>query len=81
MEELENAIDDFHFEESGKNGADDGDDDGELYEYYNEEYEPDYDDDDEDDDDDYDDEDERHNTVLYRAESDIVVTAARDPIQ
>ena len=80
MEELENAIDDFHFEESGKNGADDGDDDGELYEYYNEEYEPDYDDDD-DDDDDYDDEDERHNTVLYRAESDIVVTAARDPIQ
>ena len=75
LEELENAIiDDFHFDDSGKKSAND---DGELYEYYSEEYEPDYDDDDEDDDA-YDDEDEKSNKVLYRAESDIVVTAASD---
>jgi len=71
LKQLENAIDDFHFEESGKNG---GDDDGELYEYYNEEYEPDYDDDDYEEEDDDDD----ANKVLYRAESDIVVTAANE---
>ena len=73
----ENAVDDdFHFDESGKTGAN-NDDDGELYEYYSEDYEPDYDDDEDEYEEEY--EDERsNNRVLYRAESDIVVTAASD---
>ena len=80
LDELEKAVDDFHFEEGGKSGVNDNDD-GELYEYYNEEYEPEYDNEEDDDDDDYDDDEEdarRNNRVLYRAESDIVVTAASD---
>jgi len=72
----ENAVDDdFHFDESGKNSA--NDEEGELYEYYSEDYEPEYDDDEDEYDEEY--EDERsNNRVLYRAESDIVVTAASD---
>ena len=75
----ENAVDDdFHFDESGKTGAN-NDDDGELYEYYSEDYEPEYDDDDDDEyDEEYEDERSSNNRVLYRAESDIVVTSASD---
>jgi len=73
----ENAVDDdFHFDETGKTGAN-NDEEGELYEYYSEDYEPEYDDDEDEYDEEY--EDERsNNRVLYRAESDIVVTAASD---
>lgn len=74
----ENAVDDdFHFDESGKTGAN-NDDDGELYEYYSEDYEPEYDDDDDEYDEEYEDERSSNNRVLYRAESDIVVTSASD---
>ena len=73
----ENAVDDdFHFDESGKNSA--NDEEGELYEYYSEDYEPEYDDDDDEYDEEYEDERSSNNRVLYRAESDIVVTAASD---
>jgi len=73
----ENAVDDdFHFDESGKNSA--NDEEGELYEYYSEDYEPEYDDDDDEYDEEYEDERSNNNRVLYRAESDIVVTAASD---
>ena len=73
----ENAVDDdFHFDESGKNSA--NDEEGELYEYYSEDYEPEYDDDEDEYDEEYEDERSSNNRVLYRAESDIVVTAASD---
>ena len=64
IKEEKSTSDDIHFDESKEDGSYN---DGLLYEYYNEEYEP-----------DYDEEKKKKSKVLYKAESDIVVTASRD---